>query len=89
MYITCTYLLWFYSRMGRRKRLCITSIDIHIDSEINDQSFELSATEGDQSGHPQTSEGGQSTTKEHNSTKRGQSATKGIKSITRPVAVPA
>ncbi|CAI9279668.1 unnamed protein product [Lactuca saligna] len=35
--------------MGRHKRLFITSNDIPIDSEINDQSYELSATGGDQS----------------------------------------
>nr|KAJ0225987.1 hypothetical protein LSAT_V11C100005520 [Lactuca sativa] len=49
IYISCAYLLWFYSRMGRHKRLFITSTDIPIDSEINDQSYELSVTEGDQS----------------------------------------
>ncbi|CAI9298707.1 unnamed protein product [Lactuca saligna] len=31
--------------MGRRKRLCITSTDIPIDSEIHDQSSEFSATD--------------------------------------------
>lgn len=63
--------------MGRRKRLCITSIDIPIDSEIHDQSSEFSETdiptEGDQSDHPQTTEGGQSTAEEHSSTEGGQS----------------
>ncbi|CAH1440036.1 unnamed protein product [Lactuca virosa] len=62
-------------RMGRRKRLCITSTDIPIDSEIHDQSSEFSATdiptEGDQSGHAQTTEGGQSTAEEHSSTEGG------------------
>ncbi|CAI9296950.1 unnamed protein product [Lactuca saligna] len=62
--------------MGRRKRLCITSTDIPIDSEIHDQSSEFSATdiptEGDQSGHPQTT-GGQSTAEEHSSTEGSQS----------------
>ncbi|KAL7616470.1 hypothetical protein Lser_V15G00454 [Lactuca serriola] len=38
-----------YTEMGRHKRLFIISTNIPIDSEINDQSYELSATEGDQS----------------------------------------
>nr|KAJ0208514.1 hypothetical protein LSAT_V11C500268150 [Lactuca sativa] len=63
--------------MGRRKRLCITSTDIPIESEIHDQSSEFSATDiptkGDQSGHPQTTEGGQSTTEEHSSIEGGES----------------
>ncbi|CAH1426151.1 unnamed protein product [Lactuca virosa] len=53
----------------------ITSTDIPIDSEIHDQSSEFSATdiptEGEQSGHPQTTEGGQSTAEEHSSTEGG------------------
>ncbi|CAI9285688.1 unnamed protein product [Lactuca saligna] len=72
LYPNCKY----NKRMGRRKRLCITSTDIPIDSEVHDQSSEFSATdiptEGDQSSHPQTT-GGQSTAEEHNSTEGSQS----------------